>query len=120
MYVLPMMWGEAWAGRILMLTTQAHDAHKTCQVRNMSTSYSCTYHSLSVVIVQKLLVILLRIDPRCMRRRASTPLHSQLAWVVAPCVLHMFVPLLGNEHKPLLGAISTTSAGFWLLGLGSS
>ena len=43
-----------------------------------------------------------RIESRCARRRAGGALRCQLAWVVAPGVLDMPIPLLWRQEQPLL------------------
>ena len=47
---------------------------------------------------QILLFRLALIDPRSARRRLPRSLHSQLARIEAPGILHMFIPLLWKQN----------------------
>ena len=56
----------------------------------------------SLLLAQKLLLIHLRINARRTGRWASAPLRRKLTRIVAPCILHVLVPLLWDQHEPLL------------------
>ena len=67
-----------------------------------SAIHQLLYASLSLWLAQELLLIHLWINAWRAGTRARAPLRCELTGIVAPRVLHVLVPLLWDEHKPLL------------------
>eukprot|EP00966_Prymnesium_polylepis_P237347 5489525-Prymnesium_polylepis.1 len=53
-------------------------------------------------VVQKFVIRRAGLEPGGAGVRARGPRRRQLAWIVAPRVLHLLVPLLRQEHEPPL------------------
>ena len=92
----------SWEQHMPCLQASVHAYTHKHSTQSLKYVHQLLYASLSLWLAQELLLIHLWINAWRAGTRARAPLRCELTGIVAPRVLHVFVPLLWDEHKPLL------------------